>query len=519
MINALDFIPPQLHADIRAHTSSEDVTAYLQGFFDFVSENREYGDIPAGLYNISAPVWVVRTKQPSGFNSSHVQGAGAGYVDVDAQTVIRAHHLDGPALMIQRARGVRLSGLCIQGGNFFAVRPHPTANQSDYLADGVRSAHLSPHCGIAIDPTLGTPPAENQKYPALVADYLGDVGGSKNTWLSDISVRNFAVGIMVSPTASVQGEMTVIRDCSVGQCDIGISYGQPQSRASSILTTDLEFCRIAVSTADNGLQNGALQSVDGCQLVQCQTGFRGISSKGVTAWNNCYYEVVSEILDYGGGFHQIISPVTFNSCDFHIVPNQTVGGSPKYWPYIARSPAPVTFNQCWFVDNSIEYVKAMNFAASHNFALFKFNECQFWGSWAENSEAIIGVQRGNTFTTPQNGNSQFSDCWMTSNEDLSPHRVMGDTADYSSKVVKLDGPWTFTDDQFQATCESQAEADKISVGQLIFWEVLSTALPAIEIVSIDGQEMIGRLLFDKELYDETPPWIAGYWMDVIDGKS
>ncbi len=56
--SVLDFIPPNLHGDIRAHTSTVDVTAYVQAALNY-----GYGYFPSGRYNLSAPLTVAAAER------------------------------------------------------------------------------------------------------------------------------------------------------------------------------------------------------------------------------------------------------------------------------------------------------------------------------------------------------------------------------------------------------------------------------------------------------------------------
>lgn len=509
-VSALNFIPVGFHDAIANRTSNQDVTTYLQEWLDYCSVNLKKGYLPAGLYKVSGPLWVTRTKQPSGFYTNNIEGDGGGYTLTESQSTIQTSDLENPCLIIQRGRGVTLSKIQITGANT-ATPNFPSFDGSDYQSPGVRTNQFSPNCGIAIDPTLGSIPVEANRYPALIDDYLGDTGGCKNILISEMSVRDFLVGVMVSPNTSLQAEMVVVERSHIGGHEYGLSYGQPQSRMAIIENCDIEFCRVAVTGRDHGQVTGSIQKIDGCQFVHIAIGFRFEPNKSAVMVDNSYFEVLRLICEFGQGFGQIKAPFSMSNCDFNFVRNFNTA---YIDPIIAKTSSPISMFNCWFNDNSLSFL-TFNLVATHNFAHYDLYGCQFWGGWQNNPDAVIGVQRNNPIVSPQNGLCNFRTNWTMCNDDIEFYRIPESTAEFEHIFVTLTGTHSLVDEVLSFTAFNQTQADKLSIGQLLLWQIQSLAIPALIVETINGLDFTARTLFNPDEYEDPSGWLQPNQIEAV----
>ena len=102
-VSVLDFIPATLHADIRAFTSTTDVTNYINQAISFIATKGGCLYFPEGIYNISATIG------QSGLNNVIFQGEGSKDLNYSAThgTVIKFTGTgSGNIFNIQDHRGV-----------------------------------------------------------------------------------------------------------------------------------------------------------------------------------------------------------------------------------------------------------------------------------------------------------------------------------------------------------------------------------------------------------------------------
>src|SRR5262249_45853358 len=147
------------------------------------------------------------------FCSIHIVGDSPGYgSNAFHGTAITTKFSDGPALIIQSGRAVKIENIVFQGKNNWTMHTDAT-NQPDpdpanmatpyaaanYLLPGVRDIRYSPHAGIAIDPYHSSV-ARADRYPGLESDYtpVGAGGGSSALQFHSCEFRDFTVGVGIS---------------------------------------------------------------------------------------------------------------------------------------------------------------------------------------------------------------------------------------------------------------------------------------------------------------------------------
>lgn len=494
-LSALSFIPSALHPDILAQTSTDDVTTYLQQWLDECSTSKRKGTLPAGLYNISAPLYVTRFNVAT-FETNHIEGDGGGYTSAHAQTILNVSQLDGPALIVDKGRGVRITNIQITGQNT-AVPATPTDDPADYLSPGVRNSRYSPHCAIAIDATVGNVPPDGG-YPGLT--YAGvPTTGSHQVIIEYMSIRNFAVSLMVSPGETVSADYILMHNCDLAGGDVVCSYGQGQTRNCVVSNCNIANARIAFGGVTHGKQEGVAPIMENNQIGFINRAFEFLNAFGGISMHACYLETLNMLGTFGTGFSRVKYPMRISDCTYKYV--QTDNG--KNAPVILDSQSSVLIDGTIFINND-QSAETMNFTGGEFEAKLEFHACTFLGEWRDqdNLKAAIGIQLN---TAP----CEFHNCQINSINDNNPRFL--DNAESAAQILELvtsnivisaPGEITFT-------LSTPAEGSQLTVGQLVIFQLDNQGIsfrapraPALAIQSIDlgTGDIVTDMLFDDSAY-------------------
>jgi hypothetical protein len=199
---------------------------------------------PPGTYPISRPLIIARFtgnsyKQASisligPANSKNISAGYAALVPTFNNTF---------AIGIQLGKGVLIKDLMITGRFTFPNSLNPI--QVDTLAfnewtDGSsRDNRLSPYAGIVIDPfsDAAVYARKEDMYPGLHPYYCQNLGrgGSTSVQVVGCSIRNFVVGVMITPSNQQNGELIDVIDCDISGNKVAYSMGQAQSKECHVV--------------------------------------------------------------------------------------------------------------------------------------------------------------------------------------------------------------------------------------------------------------------------------------------
>lgn len=303
-------------------------------------QSRQNGD-----YDISAPLFVTGTTSKTsaaGFYTAQVRGDGVGS---SALTKITPTFTDRPALCIQMARGVTIKDLAIIGTNDAPATAGAIADgtYANWVDVGHRNSQYSPQCGIAIDPTLGTTPADGG-YPSMT--YIGNTAsGSNQIKLLRLSIRGHVVGVISRPDGqSNQVDQYSIDDCEIGSCATVLAVCNSQTRSCSVVTKlDVDDAHTVIDCVRYGQGVGICPSVFGAQFNDCFRILRIPTAPGNACLAGISAEELREIGICGAGTSATKGTVTFLNCDLSIKHSDGMRS-----PFIISAFMPVTFNGVHF---------------------------------------------------------------------------------------------------------------------------------------------------------------------------
>lgn len=501
-LNALDYIPANLHAAILNRTSSVDVSSYLQTWLDEAAATRQKAYLPAGKYTCGGALYV--TRENASFETNHMEGDGGGYTDFLSQSTLVFTRLDQPGLIVDKGRGVRIAHIQLTGGNTATPFP-PSDDPADYESPGVRTNQTSPHCGIAIDGTLGPTPGDGG-YPDLT--YGSDVNvGSKNIRIEDVSIRSFLVGVMVSPNNTKQAEQVVMTNSAIGNCEFAHSTGQAQARAGVVSNCDIENCRIAFAGARHGQAlQGIAPIIENCQFVLVHRGIEFNDQFGGCFIKGCYFEQCNLIGTYGFGFSSTKFQLHISDCSFHFRSNN--GRLP---PIILDSLAPVVITSTQFRSNDIS-APFMNFVGTGRIL---FDGCVFYGAWRDNSNEFASIAQRFSTGGPQETH-EFRNCLIVSPNDFDP-LVVENVQTVTNRIIAGCSNINVQADTITYTLNDPGDSSLFAVNQLIMLQILpqgkslnSYQVATAQIASIDdigGVIVCNKLIpdddYDPALFDLT----------------
>lgn len=491
-VSALDFIDPSKHAAIIDRTSTDDVTVELQAWLDFCKANSRKGIWPAGVYNISAPLWITKLA----FETNRIQGDGKGFALALSRTTIIASQTDTPAIIIQNGRSVFLSDIHIIGGNTAptTIGTDAVDDPSVYITPGFRDSRYSPHCGICIDATVGNVPPDGG-YPGLTGEYQGRLGGTAEVQIDRVQIEQFVVGFMCSPDGeSTQGDTITFANGTIQFCDICASYGQTQSRANVIRDCNLGKSRVAVSGLTHGNQSGAMPKISGNQCAALFRIFEGLNTIDVMSLFNCYAEAIKTIGTWGITGPRTPTPCSILNC--HISLNAL--GDTREAPLLIESNGPLVMEGS-IIRESSEQAKSFNIAAISTPTI---TNCSFAAGWLDNNDASVG----NTLDESSFNKPTFAGTLFVTSNDVSPREKNGATTQNVQLMTGVSSVVIGADTiQFDTP-----DAGSVSIGQLLFWRFLPQGkslvirtVPGLQISNIISNLVVCDMLYEADEYDNT----------------
>ena len=495
--NALEFIDPSKHAAILDRTSTDDVTAELQLWLDHCKSNKVKGIWPAGVFRISAPLFITRDT----FESSFIEGSGGGFSESISQTTVVASQLDTPAIVIEYGRGVYLGNILIKGAN---AAPGALANitdtSADWLSAGIRSSRYSPHAGICVDPTVSATPPDGG-YPGMI--YRNSVGGSADIIINSVTIEQFAVGIAASPNgSSSQGDGVRINDCKIEECEYAVSVAQSQSRGFRIAGGSIFKCRTAITNNTHGAQSGSLPAVSGIQINSVYRWFNCSDGTDTFSLDKVYGENIKCIGNWGVGSSVTKTPLIALAC---YVSLSNTGLAED--PILLETHGPSSWIGC-YIQNSSGVNKAFNIVGSSTPV---FDSCSFRGGWGDNAEASIGNHLG------ASGFAEMNNCRVSNSAGTTAKLQDG----VNTKPVTISFAATSIVVGVTTITFNTTFAPSLSVGDLIFWRItprggslVTNTVVALEVSGISGNAITCDMLYEPEYYNTTS-WHGGVLSKVL----
>ncbi len=279
--------------------------------------------LPPGSYKISKPLIIARLIGSNYQQSSiNLEGPANSKALSAGGAVILPMFNDCFAIGVQLGKGVFIRNLSIVG--HFTFPDRLTAVQVDTLSaaewtDGSsRDNPVSPYAGIAIDPfSDSTVYSHNSDmYPGLHAYYPAGIsrGGSTSVQITGCSIRNFIVGVMLTPSNQQNADLIDVIDCDISSNKVAYAMGQAQSKECHV---ERLKCwgptHTLFNNVDYGFRHGDganIPMVDGVNIasqVKQLCRIHAASFSGV--FRNVYAEGLFR-LGYVGG----IATVSFEDC-------------------------------------------------------------------------------------------------------------------------------------------------------------------------------------------------------------
>jgi hypothetical protein len=415
-----------------------DDTAAIQAALDDANtiSPHDFVYLPVGRYKISSTLWLTGspTANPA-FQTITMRGADSSAHANSSlmRTVIDASAItDHPALVIQGCRDAHLADFLLLGGNAITLddSKYISIDPDDYQYPGLRVSRYSPHCGICVDPSLGSTMPPDGGYSGFT--YLNATGASSRITLSNVTISRFIVGLMITPTDgpySWQADSIQLDYCNINNCDIAVSVGQSQARGLTMIGGSIGTCRICFSGMTHGKQQGSPPKVYGVLIGVSGSVFHLGSYYGSTLlMSGCYIESINNLGSWGFGTASSQSPGKMIGCDIKLgYPEQY--DPPGVAPYILELGAPFEFDTCvfnLFMEDGVSGV--LYNVVGGDVGEVKFRNCSFPGEAVADisKHPLVGANRNlrppyATFDncrfhmTAGSGNTgRFMDCWPRS---------------------------------------------------------------------------------------------------------
>lgn len=255
VIRLTDSITVPLNIDtnryiIRLAPAAGDSYPELQAAINFQQANGGYKILLSpGTFYISHPLLVTNIISGQYWASYiNMEGASNAKNPIQGQISKIIPLFDsGFAIGMQQCKGCMIKNVLIQGRYTF---PNSlTEIQIDTLPyagwnDGIHSFNKSsPYAGIVIDPfsdPINYDGVINKEYPGMSQYYLPgmNISGSTAVNISGIYIQDFVVGMCVTPSHQLNGEMINLTDSHLDNNCIDYAFTQAQAKVN--LVTDLE---------------------------------------------------------------------------------------------------------------------------------------------------------------------------------------------------------------------------------------------------------------------------------------
>lgn len=492
----------------------------------------------SATYKINSTIQVTRGDSLDGITLEGLAGYDYG---IDGTIINAASITDNPALNIQGARGVRISGLTIIGGNVAPDTAQSTLSPtlSDWITAGLTSGQYNSYAGITIDALSGVDPGAGSNY--TFDTYFAGGSNSHMITIDKCTIRYFVVGIIVGAGPNTQNKDNIhIMNTDVEKCAYGISCGADKAKGLMITNCGVTGHWCCFANYDHGAKIGAGIRIRGGQhglahqlfrlgnsrdIISCQDmhvesiGWLGVigidGSSSLTACiENCYINISA----HPAAFKPLVQAYTCGQVLFRgcVMKLQT--------PFlnIKQSWANCKFEKC-----SINCYVAINYpiqVSHNNFSVARNVYCQDCTS----NVPTFGSQNSNTLnrhmeipSTAMAGRLDCAQFTKTIYDNANQHEYVpicptdGNGAQMRNGL-RISGATTniaFTDTTMSF---DHPNASYLMVGGWLNW--MSTATyassehPALKITNITGTTITCDLLYSRTSYDET--WNPGYLVAV-----
>lgn len=330
-----------------------DDTAALQAAIDYATANKKAVLLSDGRYKITTSLIIGPWTGTSwnGWASMSLIGDNYTYA-VDLGPEIIPTFNDKPAIIIQNARGVIIQNISIIGQNTILdtlLSDYSLImDEASFITGGARDSRYSPYAAICIDP-FGTSVPPDGGYPGLTSYYASGAFGSSLVIIDNTSIRDFVVGVMITPNADTQNaENICFRGNIISGTKVCVAVGQSQSRAVTWAGGASVFAYYCFDTKSYGRQQGSLPAIVAANMAGKYL-FNVLPNYGTPPLiQNVHAETFSSIGNfYGPASSQ--QTITFIGCSFNFA-DFSIGGTEKIYPdSVYSSTAPTKFIGCAFI--------------------------------------------------------------------------------------------------------------------------------------------------------------------------
>ena len=280
---------------------------------------------PPGNYRISRPLIIARIKNAAYLHSTiNLVGPTSAKNPSEGYASISPVFNNTFAIGIQLGKGVLVKGLAITGRftfpNSLNAIQVDTLSFSEWTDRTVRQNTLSPYSGIVIDPFSDSTiyPHNSDMYPGLHSYCIPGQGrgGSTAIQIVDCSIRNFIVGVMITPSNQQNGELVDVTDCDISSNKVAYAMGQAQSKECHVVRLK---CWGPTHTLFDNLTYGFRQG-DGAGIpmvdgVNIAGSVKQLCMIGAASFGGSFHNVYAEglfRLGYVGG----PATLSFEDCQF-----------------------------------------------------------------------------------------------------------------------------------------------------------------------------------------------------------
>lgn len=307
--------------------------------------------LPPGTYSISRPLIIAKI-EGNVFKQTSINLAGpANSKSLSSGFATIAPSFNNSfAIGIQLGKGIQIKDVQIIGR--FTLPDKLTAVQIDTLSasewtDGVsRDNPLSPYAGIVVDPFCDAKAFEkpNDMYPGLEHYYPKGAGrgGSSSIQITGCAIRNFIVGVMLTPSNQQNADLVDVIDCDISSNKVGYAMGQAQSKECHV--ERLKCWGPTHTLFDNmgyGFRHGDGANIPLVDGVNIASHIKQLCRINATSFSGVFRNVYAEGLfriGYVGG----AASVSFEDCQLNF---ETKGPNTPYPDFYVLGSG-VTFRNC-----------------------------------------------------------------------------------------------------------------------------------------------------------------------------
>jgi hypothetical protein len=325
------------HVDVKwfgaKGDGQSDDWSFIQKAINYILEHDDASRtlyFPPGRYSISRPLIIAR------FTGNSYKQASINLIGpANSKTISAGYASLVPtfnntfAIGIQLGKGVLIKDLVITGRFTFPNSLNPiqvdTLAFNEWTDRSSRDNRLSPYAGIVIDPfsDAAVYPRKEDMYPGLHPFYCTNLGrgGSTAVQVVGCSIRNFVVGVMITPSNQQNGELIDVIDCDISGNKVAYSMGQAQSKECHVIR--LKCWQPTHTVFDNmhyGFAHGdgaGIPMVDGVNIaghVKQLCSIQAASFSG--SFRNVYAEGLFRLGFVGG-----LATVSFEDCQIDFATN------------------------------------------------------------------------------------------------------------------------------------------------------------------------------------------------------